>query len=188
MREINEILVYYIFKSLSPGCLPLFFFWVGLHYNVHQTVFPTNGLQQSGPAFLPPPPLHPACGLHFHNKLLVVSWEKGEGFQTSWVGKRGKIHLEATQSLPGERSHGVRSCVRSTQSRQPAAGNKSPLSGTWQRCFGDRKSILHAACWEALFHHGAWDCVAPSLMTNNAFIGAIWMLGPRSRLEFPTAL
>lgn len=51
MREINEILVYYIFKSLSPGCLPLLFSWVGLHYNVHQTVFPTNGLQQRGPAF-----------------------------------------------------------------------------------------------------------------------------------------
>lgn len=84
--EINEILVYYIFKSLSPGCLPLFLFfsWVGLHYNVHQTVFPTNGLQQRGPAFPPS-----AFGLDFHNKLLWYA-EGKEKPPTSWGGKREK--------------------------------------------------------------------------------------------------
>lgn len=64
MREINEILVYYIFKSLSPGCLPLFF--SGLVCIIMFTKQFSQLMACNSVVLLFPS----AFGLDFHNKLL----------------------------------------------------------------------------------------------------------------------
>lgn len=64
MREINEILVYYIFKSLSPGCLPLFF--PGLVCIIMFTKQFSQLMACNNVVLLLPS----AFSLDFHNKLL----------------------------------------------------------------------------------------------------------------------
>lgn len=83
--EINEILVYYIFKSLSPGCLPLSFFFLALVCIIMFTKQFSQLIACNNVVLLFPS----AFGLDFHNKLLWYAEGRVKA-PTSWGGRGEK--------------------------------------------------------------------------------------------------